>query len=116
MSSDVLSPIAAPATRSAVLMHLAIAEAAGLPGPHSITRTGPTEAGGNATLWLGHGDTTGVQAWVEWLEEAGGRTIHRPTLDAREYPVTGGRGTYRIYRSAVVLDGWRISINCQVTS
>lgn len=116
MSSPTIAP---PASRLVMHARIAFGAAAGLPVPHSQTLTGPTAERGQATLWLDNGDTTGVERWAAALVESGAVAITEPGYDRtggkhRRYPATGGRGSYRIYRAELDLDGWRVAIGCQV--
>lgn len=106
--------VAAPATRARMLVFIAGAGHNGLPVPHTITLTGPDEQGGYATLWLAHGDTGGVDRWVDLLVSSGAAVDAGPGLDGRRYPVTGGSGHYRVYRASLDAEGWQVNINCQV--
>ncbi len=67
----------------------------------------------HATLWLDHGDTGGVDRWVTYLSDRRGRVIAAAGLGERVYEGLGA-AQYRVYRAAVVFDGWHIGINCQV--
>lgn len=107
----------APITGSAMYMRLAVGLAQGLPVPSATTIVEPDEAfGGHATLSLRNNDRPGVVAWLESFQQAGAVVTLAPHLDRRIYEATGGRGSFRMYRAAVESDGWRIGVQCVVTS